>query len=102
MRWSVSGRGQGKERCSDHSRLCTGAGEKNVYAVPGDITRYQSVGSNQLIKEGAKVVTEPEDVLEDYVDMLPQDTENFHNPISLERAAEGIEDPEQKKNIKLC
>lgn len=70
---------------------------KNVYAVPGDIARYQSVGSNQLIKEGAKVVTEPEDVLEDYVDMLPQDTESFHNPISLERAAEGIDDPEQKK-----
>ena len=29
--------------------------------------------------------------------MLPQDIESFHNPISLERAAEGIEDPEQKK-----
>ena len=29
--------------------------------------------------------------------MLPQDIENFHNPINLERAAEGVEDPEQKK-----
>ena len=41
---------------------------KNVYAIPQDIHRRQS---NQLLKDGAKVVTEPGDVLEDYVPLQP-------------------------------
>lgn len=44
---------------------------KNVYAIPQDIHRRQSVGGNQLLKDGAKVVTEPGDVLEDYGPMQP-------------------------------
>lgn len=44
---------------------------KNVYAIPKDITLVQSVGCNNLIKDGAKVVTEARDVLEDYVDFVP-------------------------------
>ncbi len=40
---------------------------KNVYALPGDVRRFQSEGSNQLIKDGAKLVTSTQDILEDYV-----------------------------------
>ncbi|MEG2419027.1 MAG: DNA-processing protein DprA, partial [Eubacterium sp.] len=43
---------------------------KNVYAIPKDITLLQSVGCNNLIKDGAKVVTEVQDILEDYVDFV--------------------------------
>jgi DNA processing protein len=36
---------------------------KDVFAVPGDITRPMSVGCNRLIKQGAMPFTETEDVL---------------------------------------
>ncbi len=39
---------------------------KNIYALPGRITDQLSVGCNNLIKMGAKPVTSPEDILEDF------------------------------------
>ena len=38
---------------------------KDVYAVPGEIGRAQSVGTNELIKSGAKMVTSAADILAD-------------------------------------
>lgn len=38
---------------------------KNIYAVPGNINNQNSYGTNALIKEGAKSITNIEDVLED-------------------------------------
>lgn len=38
---------------------------KDVYAIPGNITSLNSIGVNQIIKEGAKVVTNVKDILED-------------------------------------
>jgi DNA processing protein len=37
---------------------------RDVFAVPGDITRKQSVGTNRLIQQGAFPLTDPSDVLE--------------------------------------
>lgn len=39
---------------------------KNVYVIPGDIGSANWAGGNQLLKEGAKLVTDPKDILEDY------------------------------------
>jgi DNA processing protein len=39
---------------------------KNVYAMPGAIDKPGSIGTNALIKEGAKMVTCLDDILEDY------------------------------------
>ena len=39
---------------------------KNIYALPGRITDQLSTGCNNLIKMGAKPVTSPEDILEDF------------------------------------
>lgn len=39
---------------------------KNVFCVPGNITSFFSQGTNNLIKEGAKIVTCVEDILEEY------------------------------------
>ena len=39
---------------------------KNVYAIPGDITRINTEGTNELIKQGAKLVTCVSDILEDF------------------------------------
>ncbi len=38
---------------------------REVYAIPGNISSLQSEGTNELIKQGAKVVTNIQDVLED-------------------------------------
>lgn len=38
---------------------------KNIYAVPGRISDKLSYGCNNLIKMGAKMVTSPQDILED-------------------------------------
>ncbi len=37
---------------------------KEIYAVPGMITSQLSLGCNQLIRQGAAIVTAPEDILE--------------------------------------
>lgn len=39
---------------------------RDVFAVPGDIDKEQSIGPNNLIKNGAKLVTSVEDILEEY------------------------------------
>lgn len=39
---------------------------KNIYALPGRITDELSEGCLDIIKEGAKCVTSPEEILEDY------------------------------------
>ena len=39
---------------------------KNIYVVPGNITSPNSVGTNELIKQGAKCITNINDILEEY------------------------------------
>lgn len=40
---------------------------KNIYAVPGNIDNLNSYGTNELIKQGAKIVTSMQDILEDLI-----------------------------------
>lgn len=40
---------------------------KNVYVIPGEINNPNWAGSNILLKEGANLVTDPGDILEDYI-----------------------------------
>jgi DNA processing protein len=42
---------------------------RDVFAVPGPITSRNSEGTNNLIKQGARLVTCIDDILEDYYDI---------------------------------
>ncbi len=39
---------------------------KELYVVPGNINSPNSYGTNELIKQGAKIITSEEDILEDF------------------------------------
>ncbi len=43
---------------------------KRVYAVPGNVGAPGSVGPNRLIRDGAKLVTTCEDIIEDFADQF--------------------------------
>lgn len=49
---------------------------RDVYAVPGEITSYRSAGTNNLIKQGALCVTQTDDILDTiesiYLTALPK------------------------------
>jgi DNA processing protein len=42
---------------------------RDVFAVPGPITSRNSAGTNNLIKQGARLLTHVDDLLEDYYDI---------------------------------
>lgn len=50
---------------------------KEVYALPGDVTSPASEGTHRLIQQGAKLVMEPADILEDYRDIIKRDLQQF-------------------------
>lgn len=43
---------------------------RRVYAVPGNVGAPNSVGTNRLIRDGAKAVTCAEDIIEDFADQF--------------------------------
>lgn len=52
---------------------------RDVFALPGDINRENSKGTNWLLKNGGKVITECEDIFEEY-------------PVTLRKTEELLED----------
>lgn len=44
---------------------------RDVFAVPGNVDDPKSIGSNLAIVEGAKIVTQPFDVLQEYIGLFP-------------------------------
>ncbi len=44
---------------------------RDVFAVPGNIDSPESAGSNRLLREGATLVTCPDDILQEYAALYP-------------------------------
>ena len=44
---------------------------RDVYAIPGNVDSARSEGTNRLIKQGAKLVTQAEDILEEILHLPP-------------------------------
>lgn len=40
---------------------------RDVFAIPGNIDSINSMGTNELIRQGAKLVTKPEEIIEEYM-----------------------------------
>jgi len=60
---------------------------REVYGVPGNVTQQASFGPNQLIKQGAKLVTSWEDVLEELPTPVRAELLPVESVPSQERAA---------------
>jgi DNA processing protein len=60
---------------------------REVFAVPGNVTQAVSFGPNQLIKQGAKLVTSWEDVVEELPTPVRAELMPVENVPSEERAA---------------
>jgi DNA processing protein len=78
---------------------------RDVYAVPGNVTNKNSWGPNTLIKQGAKLVATWEDVWEE----LPTDVRTALSPLPLESSdpaaaslfPDDVRSPHEKKILKL-
>lgn len=87
---------------------------RDVYAIPGNIYSKNSKGTNNLIKQGCKIVTEVNDIIEDFdinlaADYMPEqiklkveleknqkmiyDYLSFNNSISIDNICRNIELP---------
>jgi DNA processing protein len=51
---------------------------REVFAVPGNVTSYNSKGTNSLIRDGAKIVTCIEDILEE-LSIIINKSKNYRN-----------------------
>lgn len=40
---------------------------KDIFAVPGNINSKNSIGTNRLIQDGAKIITKVDDIIEEYI-----------------------------------
>jgi DNA processing protein len=63
---------------------------KNIYSLPGRMNDLLSMGCNNLIKMGAKLVSGPEDILEDFFFNYEKNEEDIKNNYKLLETKEKI------------
>ena len=62
---------------------------KTVFCIPSDLGKKNGIGTNKLIKEGAKLVTEPNDIL-DYFQIKRQTIEEHIKQIQIPQEYQSI------------
>ena len=65
---------------------------RDVYAVPGNVNSSQSEGTNDLIRQGARLITSGKDVIEDMYDILrgmypAKQEKNAHRELDKDESA---------------
>lgn len=74
--------------------------EKSVFCLPRDIGNTKGAGTNELIKRGAKLVTNPEDILQEFdIENITNNTEEECENEQLQISLEGASIP--KEYIKI-
>ena len=68
---------------------------RSVFAVPGEITNPQAKGTNQLIKNGAKLTESFDDILEDFSFLVQTKTSTGEKEQSLEINFSNLNDKER-------
>jgi len=66
---------------------------RNVYAVPGHINAPTAIGSNRLIQQGAKLVMDASDILDDLQILLPESKPTLEASV---RALPALSDDERR------
>ena len=69
---------------------------RDVFAIPGDVGKYRSEGTNYLIKTGAMMVTDPSDILEYYGKNFEE--RKVSNPV-YDLVKKGFGDPEEIADV---
>lgn len=60
---------------------------KDVFAIPGDVTNAVAFGTNQLIKQGAKPVTNAKEIIEEYTNKYSL---TIAEPLPIEEISDNI------------
>ncbi|HQA08167.1 MAG TPA: DNA-processing protein DprA [Syntrophomonadaceae bacterium] len=71
---------------------------RDVMAVPGPITSKNSVGTNRLIQQGAKLVMDIQDIIDEYPDF---DWQSASPPVIVEGVLFAEEDSEEAEILQL-
>jgi DNA processing protein len=71
---------------------------REVYAIPGNLSSRNSLGTNKLIREGAKIVTNIEDILEEmrFDDIVNVDRNIEYRENSQNNMFSGLDENERK------
>jgi DNA processing protein len=74
---------------------------KTVFAVPGPIHHMQSQGTNELIRQGAKLIMRAEDILLELGELVPDSTAGKSSPRVSARSSENLTEEENRVLEKL-
>ncbi len=68
---------------------------RDIFALPGKVDEQNSIGTNSLIKDGAKMVTSAKDILNEYEFYYPETIRTENLPVFLPRFVQGVHQREQ-------
>lgn len=77
---------------------------RDIFAVPGDITSSMNMGTNRLLRDGAKPVFNAMDVLEEYAARFPEliDAEKIETELTMTPAGKPVINKEPEiENVKM-